>query len=260
MQDAYPPTHLEKALTHERRLLLLLGLIPLASWIWIAVMARDMYGSMSGAAAWMMTSVWTWPHVLLLWVMWSAMMIAMMLPTAAPLILLYAAAARRNAEPGGPARRIYALVAGYVLVWLLFSVLATALQRLLASALVLTPMMEPAAPRVGAIILGTAGLYQMTPLKRACLRACRSPLGYLMQGWRRGTAGAFRLGLAHGSHCLGCCWALMLMLFAGGVMNLLVIIALTIWVKVEKIAPFGERTATASGVVLLAIAVWMMVR
>lgn len=251
------PTLLETALQHDRRVMLLvLVAIPLASWTWIVLMARDMYGSMAGVSAWTMTTVWDWPHLLLLWVMWAVMMTAMMLPTATPLILLYAAAARRNAEPGSPARRVYALAAGYVLIWTLFSVLATALQRILASALVLTPMME-ATPTAGAVVLATAGLYQLTPLKRACLRVCRSPLGFMVQRWRGGVAGAFRLGMEHGAHCLGCCWALMLILFAGGVMNVTIIITLTMWVLVEKVAPFGERTTTASGVALLAIAAWM---
>ena len=105
-----------------------------------------------------------------------------------------------------------------------------ALQRVLARSLVLTPMMEPATPIAGAAILAIAGVYQLTPLKRACLRACRSPLGFMMQRWRGGVAAAFRLGVEHGTHCLGCCWALMLILFAGGVMNLVVILALTAWV------------------------------
>jgi predicted metal-binding membrane protein len=255
------PTLLETALQQDRRVMLfVLVAIPLAAWTWIVLMARDMYGTMGGASAWMMTGVWDWPHMLLLWVMWAVMMTAMMLPTATPLILLYAAAARRNAEPGSSARRVYALAAGYVLIWALFSVLATALQRILASALVLTPMMEPAAPAAGAVVLAIAGLYQLTPLKRACLRMCRSPLGYMMQRWRAGAAGAFRLGIEHGTHCLGCCWALMLILFAGGVMNLAIIITLTLWVLVEKIGPFGEWTPTVSGVALLAIAAWMGVR
>ena len=258
MHPRRAPTLLETALQHDRAVMLfILGAIPLASWTWIALMARDMYGTMRGASAWMMTSVWDWPHIVLLWAMWAVMMTAMMLPSATPLILLYAAAARHNAEAGSSARRVYALAAGYLCVWSLFSVLATALQRILASAFVLTPMMEPATHLFGAAVLGVAGVYQLTPLKRACLRACRSPLGFMMQRWRRGAAGAFRLGVDHGTHCLGCCWALMLILFAGGVMNLVVIITLTVWVLVEKTAPFGESTATASGVMLLATAVWI---
>ena len=261
MQPRQPPTLLETVLERERVVTVsVLIVIPLASWIWIGLMARDMYGTMRGASAWMMSSVWDWPRILLLWVMWAVMMTAMMLPTATPLVLLYSAAARRHEDADGPARRIYALAAGYLLVWLLFSVLATALQRLLASALLLTPMMEPATPMAGAVVLAIAGLYQLTPLKRACLRACRSPLGFMVQRWRRGVAGAFRLGMDHGLYCLGCCWALMLLLFAGGIMNLAVIIALTLWVIVEKIAPLGERTPIVSGVVLLASAVWMSLR
>jgi predicted metal-binding membrane protein len=139
-------------------------------------------------------------------------------------------------------------------------VLATALQRVLSSALVLTPMMEPATPLAGGVVLAITAVYQLTPVKRTCLRMCRSPLGFMMQRWRGGVAGAFRLGVQHGTHCLGCCWGLMLILFAGGVMNLLVIVALTGWVLVEKLAPFGERTAPVSGAVLLALAVWMILR
>jgi len=261
MQERERPTRLETALRRDRgTLLIVLVAIPLAAWTWIALMARDMYGSMQGPSAWMMSTEWDWPRVVLLWAMWAVMMIAMMLPTAAPLILLYASAMRGNADVQAPARRVYALAAGYVFVWTLFSVAATALQRGLARGLVLTPMMEPATPLAGAAILAIAGVYQLTPLKRACLRACRSPLGFMMQRWRDGAAAAFRLGVEHGTHCLGCCWALMLILFAGGVMNLVVIFALTAWVLVEKLAPFGDRTATASGVLLFGVAIWMGLR
>jgi predicted metal-binding membrane protein len=255
------PTLIEAALRHDRAaLLVILLVIPLAAWAWITLMALDMYGSMQGASAWMMTTVWDGPHVVLLWAMWAVMMTAMMLPTAAPFVLLYASAARRNAGTSNPARSVYALSGGYVLVWAVFSVAATALQRMLAAAFVLTPMMEPTSRVVGAVVLTVAGVYQLTPLKRACLHACRSPLGFLVSRWRSGAAGAFRLGIEHGTSCLGCCWALMLILFAGGVMNLAVIIGLTAWVLIEKIAPFSDRTATASGVALIAIAVWMFLR
>jgi predicted metal-binding membrane protein len=223
-------------------------------------MASDMYGSMQGPAAWMMTAHWDAPHLVLLWTMWAVMMTGMMLPSAAPLVLLYAGALRtRGVEHTG--RRLYALTGGYVLVWASFSIAATFLQRLLSAALVLTPMMEPATPALAAAILAAAGLYQLTPLKGACLRVCRSPLAYLLQHWGSGdTAAAFRLGAGHGLYCLGCCWAMMLLLFAGGVMNLTVIVGLTGWVLAEKLAPFGEHTAKVSGLVLLGLAGWIVVR
>jgi predicted metal-binding membrane protein len=261
MPQESAPTFLETALRRDRGARgVVLVAIPVVTWTWIVVMARDMYGPMTGASAWMMTSAWHWPHVLLLLAMWSAMMTAMMLPAAAPLILLYGEAARRHAESANPARRVYALALGYLTAWLLFSIVMTALQRVLASAFVLTPMMEPAGPVAGAVLTAIAGLYQLTPLKRACLRTCRSPLGFMLQNWRGGIAGAFRLGAGHGVHCLGCCWALMLLLFAGGVMNLAVIVALTVWVLVEKAAPFGERTPVITGVALLALSGWMLLR
>jgi len=243
---------------HERWVLatLLVG-VSAACWAWIAVMADDMYGTMSGAAAWMMTSDWDAPHLLLLGAMWAVMMTAMMLPSAAPLLILYAGALRGRGAPHA-GRQVFAMAAGYVLVWAGFSIAATGLQRALASALVLTPMMEPGTPVAAAVILAIAALYQWTPLKRACLRVCRTPLAYLLQHWRPGSAGAFRLGVNHGLYCLGCCWALMLLLFAGGVMNLAVIVALTLWVLVEKFAPFGEWTARVGGVALLALAAWTL--
>jgi predicted metal-binding membrane protein len=221
------------------------------------MMARDMYGPMTGASAWMMTMHWDWRHLLLLWAMWSVMMTAMMLPSASPLILLYGAAVRRS-HPRTARRDTYALAAGYLAAWTAFSLAATALQRALASLLLVTPMMEAGSDRVTATLLVAAGVYQWTPLKHACLRACQSPLGFLMARWRSGWSGAFRMGLDHGSYCIGCCWALMLLLFAGGVMNLVVIAGLTAWVAVEKLVPFTRRSAQVSGAVMIAAAMWIL--
>jgi predicted metal-binding membrane protein len=248
---------LEAALRHEKWVsaALLVG-IPLAGWAWIAAMAEDMYGSMQGASAWMMTARWDPLHVALLFAMWAVMMIAMMLPSAAPLLLLYAGSLHGWGERHA-GRRLYAMAGGYVAAWTAFSAAATWLQRLLGHALLLTPMMEPQSPMIAALLLAIAGAYQLTPQKLACLRRCRTPLSFLLQHWRPGIAGAFRLGLAHGLYCLGCCWALMLLLFAGGVMNLTVIVALTLWVLVEKFAPFGEWTARIGGVALLGLAAWV---
>lgn len=238
-------------------LITVLVLLPAACWIWVIAMARDMYGPMSGASAWMMTVTWDAPRLLLLWAMWAAMMAGMMLPSAAPLLLLYAGAMRRRESVRRPAARIYAMGAGYVLVWAAFSIGATMLQRLLARTSILTMMMEPSDRRVAAALLVVAGLYQLTPFKDACLSACRSPLGLLSTRWREGVSGAFRMGASHGLYCLGCCWALMLLLFAGGVMNLVVIVALTAWVAIEKLAPFGRHSARFSAALLLAAGVWM---
>ena len=255
-----PLTLVERALRHDRAaLLVLLVLTPVLSWIWVVMMARDMYGPMTGASAWMMTAHWDAPHLLLLWAMWSVMMTAMMLPSAAPLILLYGAAARRSRQRAAR-RHTYALAAGYLAAWTAFSLAATALQRALASLLFVSPMMEASSSRVSATLLIVAGVYQWTPLKHACLRACQSPLGFLMAHWRDGRSGAFRVGLEHGVYCVGCCWALMLLLFAGGVMNVVVIAGLAAWVAVEKLAPFGRRGAQFSGAAMIAVGLWLLVR
>jgi predicted metal-binding membrane protein len=254
-----PPTVLESALRRESMSTVgLLVILPVLSWIWIVAMARDMYGPMTGASAWMMTSDWDAPHLLLLWAMWTVMMTGVMLPSASPLILLYGAAARRSAE-GNAARQTYALAAGYLLGWAAFSLGATALQRLLASLLLVSPMMEVVNPRLSAILLLAAGLYQWTPLKSACLSQCQSPMGFLMGRWRRGSAGAFRMGLEHGTFCVGCCWVLMLLLFAGGVMNVLVIVGLTALVAFEKLAPAGRHGVRIIGGLMIAGGLWMLV-
>ncbi|HJY34674.1 MAG TPA: DUF2182 domain-containing protein, partial [Vicinamibacterales bacterium] len=205
-----PATRIESALQSERLTVAVpLLTVIIACWTWIAVIARDMYGPMTGASRWMMTTSWDAAHLFLLWGMWAVMMTAMMLPSAAPTILLYGAAVRRM--PRVPATSaIYALTAGYVVVWALFSVMATAVQRVLAELLLISPMMVLTSPAAGATVLIVAGVYQWTPLKRACLKACESPLGFLMRGWQDDLGGAFRLGLEHGLLCLGCCWALML--------------------------------------------------
>ena len=260
-----PATRLEVELglgQDRTALVVLLIVFPFVCWAWIVEMARDMYGPMTGASAWMMTPRWDARHVVLLWAMWAVMMAAMMLPSASPLLLLYGAAARRSgADAGaGASRRIYALAAGYVAVWALFSVGATAAQRILSTLLIVSPMMTLTSRAGSAVVLALAGIYQLTPLKRVCLNACRSPLAFLMHSWHAGMAGAFRMGVDHGLHCVGCCWALMLLLFVGGVMNLTAIVALTAFVALEKLVPAGAAAARVSGALLLAAAAWMIVR
>jgi predicted metal-binding membrane protein len=255
-----PPTLLESALQSERApVVVLLVLVPALSWTWIVLMARDMYGPMTGPSAWMMTPTWDVPHLLLLWAMWAVMMTGMMLPSAAPLVLLYGAAVRRSAPPTAE-RQTYALAAGYLLAWTAFSLVATVLQRTLASLLLLSPMMEAANSRISAALMLVAGVYQWTPLKHACLRTCQSPVGFLVSRWRNGGYGAFTIGLEHGSHCVGCCWALMLLLFAGGVMNVVVIVVLTAFVAFEKLVPLGRVSERISGALMIAAGCWMLVR
>ena len=252
MSDTTPPgerplTILESALRYDRvALSVLVVLLPIAAWLWIVAMARDMYGPMTGASAWMMSPTWDAPRLLLLWAMWAVMMTAMMLPSASPMLLLFGVVARRSPQPAA-SHHIYALAAGYLLIWTIFSFGATALQRGLATLLLVSPMMEMTNPVAGATLLILAGVYQFTAFKHACLRTCQSPLAFLMSRWRPGFGGAFSMGVKHGIYCVGCCWALMLLLFVGGVMNLTVIVALTALVAVEKLAPFGRYSAWISG-------------
>jgi predicted metal-binding membrane protein len=212
---------------------------------------------MTGPSAWMMTPRWDAAHVTALWAMWAVMMTAMMLPSAAPLVLVHGRMAGRSANRATSAQTL-ALAAGYLLVWAAFSIGATAVQRMLASSFRLTPMMEAGTPALSGGLLLIAGAYQWTPLKHACLRQCQSPLSFFMTHWRRGAWGALRMGVTHGFACVGCCWALMLLLFAGGVMNLVVIAALTVVVAAEKLLPYGAWIARASGAVMIAAGAWVI--
>ena len=218
------------------------------SWTWLAIASRDMYGAMDGAAAWMMQAGWDGRYAVLIFLMWAVMMLGMMLPSAAPAILLYARVFRQ--APGAPVARIYLFAGGYVLAWTAFSAGATLAQWGLSSAALLSPMMAAASPKLGAALLILAGLYQWMPAKQRCLTQCRAPLDFLTRHFRPGALGALALGARHGLYCVGCCWALMLLLFAGGVMSLAWIAAITVFVLLEKLAPYGAQGGRLSGALL----------
>jgi predicted metal-binding membrane protein len=229
------------------------------SWAYLVPTSLDMYGSMSGLSAWMTAASWDTRYLLLVFLMWCIMMIGMMLPSAAPTILLFARAVRGREQTEASIARAYVFAAGYIIAWMGFSLVATVLQWLLAEAALLSPMMETANVTIGAAILISAGLYQWTPLKELCLEHCRSPLLWLSLHWRPGIAGAVRMGISHGLYCLGCCWALMLLLFFGGVMNLLWIALIATLVLVEKLAPRGAEVGRLGGVLLIAAGAWLLV-
>ena len=252
-------TTLERALRHDQRFAVgSLVIVAIGCWAWLGPMAVDMYGSMQGSSAWMMSARWNAPYTLLMMVMWVVMMTAMMLPSAVPTLLLYGLVVR--SDPGSsPAVRVYIFAAGYLLVWAAYGVAMALVQRELSLHAVMTAMMEIQAGRATGALLVLTGLYQLTPIKRACLRTCQSPAGFISRNWRTGNAGALQLGLRHGLYCLGCCWALMLLLFALGVMHLPVLLSLTVFLIVEKTAPRWLRADLAGGVLLTGFGVWLLV-
>jgi predicted metal-binding membrane protein len=192
-------------------------------------------------------SDWSGANWLAVFIMWAVMMAAMMLPTAMPMVSVFGSLNKRRGEAG----RTVAFVAGYLALWTAFALAATAAQWALQTNGLLSPMIVSISPALSAALLAIAGIFQFTPLKHACLRACRSPLGFLLTDWRDGLWGAARMGVRHGVYCLGCCWALMALLFVGGVMNLLWIAALTLLVAMEKLAPKGEILAKALGALMI---------
>jgi predicted metal-binding membrane protein len=254
-----------KAVLRRDRLLVLAGLagITLLAWAYIGYLSWGMnhMDPMDMSMEMTMPQVQGWGLVdfALTVVMWSVMMVAMMVPSAAPMILLFANVNRKRQEQERPYIPTSVFLLGYLAVWAGFSVLAALAQWGLHNAALLSPMMVNTSPLLGGVLLVAAGLFQWTPLKYACLHSCRSPLGFIMQEWREGTWGTFRMGLKHGSYCVGCCWTLMLLLFVAGVMNLLWVAAIAGWVLIEKLAPAGHWLGRGVGVLLIAIGIWMAV-
>jgi predicted metal-binding membrane protein len=221
--------------------------------------AGDVMTGMSGMA---MTTAgfrpWTPAYFSVTLAMWWVMMIGMMTPSAAPMILMYDRISRGNRAHGVHAVPTGLFAGAYLAVWGLFSVVATFAQLGLESAAVMAPMQPITSPVFGGALFIAAGLFQLTPLKNACLRRCRSPLSFIMGHWRDGTAGALRLGALHGLYCLGCCWILMTLLFVGGVMNLLWIAIVAIYVLAEKLFPAGALIARLGGAAMIAFGIYLI--
>lgn len=195
----------------------------------------------------LMPVAWTPGYAAVIFLMWWLMMVAMMVPSVAPVVLLYGALRPERGAAGQ-----LEFLAGYLCVWALFSLAATAVQAALTTSGLLSAMfMSVTGAYLGSGLLIGAGLYQFTPLKSACLASCRGPVEALASHRRTGRAAAFRMGLSHGGYCLGCCWALMVLLFVGGVMNLWWVMAIAVYVAIEKLAPGGDRIARFLGVALI---------
>jgi predicted metal-binding membrane protein len=232
-----------------------LVVVTLLAWLYLL----RLHGGMSAMAdTGMAMQAWTTHDALMACVMWAVMMVAMMIPSAAPMIVMFGTLNRKRRTDGGTPHVNTALfVVGYLAIWGGFSVAATIAQWALQHAALMAPQAMVVGPRAGAAFLVVAAIYQVTPFKYACLARCQSPFGFLMAEWRDGDAGAFVMGVRHGLFCLGCCWALMALLFVGGVMSLAWVGALAAFVLVEKLVAHRAVTWT-SAAVLIAGAVWLL--
>lgn len=237
----------------RERVLALAGLLAVTALAWLYLwLEAGRMGAMPAGMAEMRAPPWDIGTLALTFVMWSVMMVGMMLPSAAPAILLYGAMVRKNREAGTALPALWIFVAGYLTVWTGFSLAATLLQAGLAAGGLLTPAMSAASAWLSGGLLIVAGLYQWSPAKAACLRKCRAPLQFFLVRWRSGAAGAVRMGAEHGLYCVGCCWALMLLLFAAGVMNLLWVALIAGFVFVEKLLPLARSVGRWTGTALIA--------
>ena len=265
---------LEAMLRRDRAIIIAaLGVLTVLAWadlIWLAddmaMGGMDMTGfrMIPAGQGLMMPASEPWKPIefAYMFAMWAVMMVGMMTPSVAPMILIYARVGRQALSQGKPFAATTWFAGGYLLAWTGFSLAATSAQWALERATLLTPMMVSASNILGGFVLIVAGVYQWTPLKEACLSYCQAPLTFIMGhgGFRGDPAGALTLGLRHGIYCIGCCWALMALLFIGGVMNLFWIAALSILVLVEKVAPLGRIIARLAGLTLIAGGGWMLIQ
>jgi len=205
-----------------------------------------------------MPAPWTASHFALMFVMWCAMMAGMMLPSATPLILTFATVNRRKRERAEPYIPAFAFTAGYLLAWAAFSLAATLAQWGLEGAALMLASMKTGSAVVGGAFFLAAGAYQWSPLKLACLHNCRSPFDFVINQWRDGWTGALRMGAGQGAYCVGCCAVLMLLMFVGGLMNLLWAAALAAFVFAEKLLPAGAWIARAGGALMAAFGIHLM--
>jgi predicted metal-binding membrane protein len=255
---------LDSILKRDRLMVLAgMGLLSASAWGYMVHEAHSM--TLTGAcrcAGLKMSgpdiNAWSAATLLPLFLMWAEMMVAMMLPSAAPMILTFATVNRKRREQQRPFVSAAIFVLGYLLAWTGFSALAAVAQWSLHGAALLSPMMVSTSRFLGGGLLITAGVFQWTTIKYACLAHCRSPLSFLMTDWREGRAGALWMGLKHGAYCTGCCWFLMALLFVAGVMNLWWIAAISVLVLVEKIARQGIWIGKVAGVLLIVWGVWML--
>lgn len=247
-------------LTGHLRLTILTGIVGVAgiAWIYLFVVAGQMAAPSADPATLMALRPWGVIDFVLTVLMWAVMMVAMMLPSAAPTLLMYATIARKMSPDLNREAATAAFATGYIAAWTGFSFGATFLQWGLEQLTLLSPMMKSSSYSLAGILLISAGVYQWTPIKENCLNHCQTPLQFLSQRWRTGTDGAFQLGLAHGLYCIGCCWVLMGLLFVGGVMNLLWVAAIAIFVLIEKVAPFGRATGHGVGLLLIGAGCYML--
>ena len=203
---------------------------------------------------------WSPSYAALVFVMWCVMMVAMMVPSASPVVLLFTAIKRKQERASNAILEAWLFLGGYVVIWAGFSLVATMVQWGLESVGLLSQRMASNSSALLGFILLAAGLYQLTPIKRACLRYCQSPVLFLSRYWQSGATGALRMGLRHGSYCVGCCWFLMALLFVGGVMDLVWIAGVALYVAFEKLMPHGRWLSRAAGGGLILSAALMFVR
>jgi predicted metal-binding membrane protein len=216
--------------------------------MYVGLVATQM-GDMSSVLAMPMTSTWSPVQAALMVTMWAVMMAAMMLPSAVPMVLTYDRLDRESGEGRGGSTALF--VAGYVVVWTVFAVAATGLQWVLHNMALVNGMGEATQSGLAGLLLVGAGIFQFSPVKRRSLGACRTPMGFLMTSWRDGRSGALRMGLHHGTLCFRCCWALMILLFVLGVMNLVWVAVLAIFVLAEKVSRRGEAISVIGGVAMI---------
>ena len=246
---------LDKYLSNDRLIILTaIAFVSAIAWMHMA----EMYFKSASAISGHSMQHWNVSTFSSYFTMWIVMMIAMMLPTAGPMILTFSTISRGQRQKKQPYVNTSIFILGYIIVTIGYSIPATILQWWLHSHAMLTYLGASSSYILSGILLSIAGLYQWSNLKHVCLRFCRNPFNFLMGNWRMGRAGALYMGLKHGLLCTGCCWALMALMFVGGVMNLIWMVVITAIILIEKVIPRGDLFAKIAGVVMILCGVFFI--
>ena len=249
------------ALPRRDRVLIITCVLLVTALAWAYLVVLDRQTSSAAVSQAVMAKMgmvmgisWSAMDVFFAFTMWAVMMMGMMSASAMPVLLLFAEMQARRGDGAAPGA-VPLFGFGYIAVWIAFSACAALVQWALHEASLLSPTMAAVSPLLGGTILIAAGVYQLTPAKGMCLTQCQSPLGFLVSRWRDGASGALQMGLRHGAYCLGCCWALMGVLFAVGVMNLAWVAAISVFILLEKTGRLGARVSRIGGVAMIAFGI-----
>lgn len=254
--EGFPASRSVSVFNKSRRLVIF-GIIAMSVLAWIYMASLGLHATVEPNAS-NYTHSHHFENLLLVFFMWSIMMVAMMLPSAAPTILMFDTIIHKQGRNASRVSPTFLFISGYLATWIIYSGLAAIWQIWLQNNALVTTVIVKSVPSLSGTLLIIAGLFQFSHLKYSCLKHCRSPMGFFMLHWQEGRKGAFLMGVRSGLYCVGCCWVLMILMFVAGAMNIIWMLVLAVFILVEKLIPWGRQFGQISGFSMIAWGLWIL--